>query len=108
MTYNYHGTWDTTTGFNAPLYGRASETGQNKLFNVDSGVNYWISKGLPASVCKLIVKYFISYTVFMIIFFKKLVVGVTTYGRSFKLNQAFSSQPGSASAGAGTAGTVEN
>ena len=45
---NYHGTWDTATGFNAPLYARTGETGQDKNFNVDAGVNYWISKGFPA------------------------------------------------------------
>jgi chitinase len=82
---NYHGTWDTATGFNAPLYPRASETGQDRLFNVDSGVNYWISKGFPK---------------------ERIVVGVTTYGRSFKLNQPFSGQLGASSSGGGTAGTV--
>jgi len=84
MSYNYHGTWDSTTGFNAPLYPRASETGQDRLFNVDSGVNYWISKGFPK---------------------EKIIVGVTTYGRSFKLNQTYSTSVGSAAYAGGTAGT---
>lgn len=73
------------------MYPRASETGQDRLFNVDSGVNYWLSKGFPK---------------------EKIVVGVTTYGRSFKLNQPFTGQTGvgagSVMGTGGTAGTVLN
>lgn len=38
MTYDYAGSWQSTTGFNAPLYGK------NTIFTVDESVKYWLSK----------------------------------------------------------------
>jgi chitinase len=48
MTYDLHGTWDTYTDFNAPLYTPTESSPQYKL-SVDSVVKAWISKGFPAS-----------------------------------------------------------
>ncbi|KAL5286328.1 CHIA.2 family protein [Megaselia abdita] len=58
MTYDFHGSWDHTTGENSPLYDPKSE------LSVDSAVSYWIESGAPPS---------------------KLVMGIPLYGRSFTL-----------------------
>lgn len=83
MTYNYHGSWDSYTGFNSPLYARPNEVGQDRYFNVDYGVNYWLNKGLPR---------------------EKLIVGTATYGRTFRLNSPLNNKPGDAAYSVGTQG----
>jgi chitinase len=61
-----HGAWNGFTGIHASLY-KASDD-KNPEWNVDACVNYWLEQGAPKS---------------------KLVVGIPTYGRSFRLaNQA--------------------
>ncbi|XP_046455827.1 acidic mammalian chitinase-like [Daphnia pulex] len=65
MAYDYHGSWETYTGLNAPLYANPSvESGSNLLLNVNWTVNYWISNGAPAS---------------------KIILGMGLYGRGFTL-----------------------
>lgn len=61
MTYDIHGSWDTYTDFNAPLYTPAEDSPQYKI-SVDSTVRAWISSGFPAS---------------------KLVLGVPFYGHIY-------------------------
>jgi GH18 family chitinase len=61
MTYDFHGTWDTSTNFNAPLYWAANDPADASL-NVDSAVQTYLSAGVPA---------------------KKLVVGVPFYGHGW-------------------------
>lgn len=58
MTYDMHGNWDQYTDFNAPLYTPAETSPQYKI-SIDTSVNNWLSKGVPAS---------------------KLVVGMPFYG----------------------------
>lgn len=58
MTYDFHGSWDHSTGENSPLYDPQSE------LSVDSAVSYWIESGAPPS---------------------KLVLGIPLYGRTFLL-----------------------
>ncbi|XP_033739243.1 LOW QUALITY PROTEIN: uncharacterized protein LOC117326594 [Pecten maximus] len=67
MSYDFHGTWDDTTGHNSPLYARQSETTFQKSLNQDAAVQYWISGGTPPH---------------------KLVMGLALYGRSFTLASA--------------------
>ena len=62
MTYDFHGSWDQYTDFNAPLYNNTDISPQNKD-SVDTGVNAWLKTGFPAS---------------------KLVMGVPFYGYLFK------------------------
>jgi len=69
MSYDMHGSWDNTTGHNAPLY--SHEFDKDKLLNVDYAVKLW-STHVPS---------------------KKLVLGVASYGRSFKLREGFESCP---------------
>lgn len=72
MTYDIHGTWDTYTDFNAPLY---SDT--NQSVSVDSSINAWTDAGFTKD---------------------KIVMGVPFYGYIYKsvpdinngLNQTYS------------------
>ncbi|KAJ9581749.1 hypothetical protein L9F63_003818, partial [Diploptera punctata] len=83
MTYDLHGSWDSKTGHNAPLYaGPADETDSEKKLNVDACVNYWLSQGAPA---------------------EKIIVGMGTYGRTFTMSST-TCAIGVAAAGAGSAG----
>ncbi len=62
MTYDIHGTWDTYTDFNAPLYGNSDSSPQYK-WSVDQSINAWLNAGFPK---------------------EKLVMGVPFYGYIFK------------------------
>jgi chitinase len=52
MTYDIHGTWDSCTDFDAPLYA-PTETSPQYKWSVDQSVRAWTAAGFPAS--KLIV-----------------------------------------------------
>jgi chitinase len=58
MTYDLHGTWDTYTDFNAPLYNNSDTSPQYKI-SIDTSVKGWMNAGFPAG---------------------KIVVGVPFYG----------------------------
>ncbi len=58
MTYDIHGTWDTYTDFNAPLYLNNDPSPQYK-WSVDSGVRSWTQASFPT---------------------EKLVMGIPFYG----------------------------
>ncbi|ESO85838.1 hypothetical protein LOTGIDRAFT_130278, partial [Lottia gigantea] len=83
MTYDLHGSWETFTGHNAPLYPRSDETGDQKNLNVDWAANYWVQKGAPKN---------------------KLNIGIDLYGRAFTLKNAANNKPGDATTGPGQAG----
>ncbi|XP_038604910.1 chitotriosidase-1 [Tachyglossus aculeatus] len=83
MSYDFHGTWDSVTGHNSPLYKRKEETGFAAELNVDFAVRYWLEKGTPAS---------------------KLIMGMPTYGRSFTLSSS-NTGVGAPISGGGTPGT---
>lgn len=61
MTYDFHGTWDATTNFNAPLY-RSDNDPADASLNVDAAVQTYLAEGVPA---------------------EKLVLGVPFYGRGW-------------------------
>ncbi|XP_076042458.1 putative chitinase 10 isoform X2 [Oratosquilla oratoria] len=63
MTYDFHGHWDKKTGHVAPMYLHPDD--DNKHFNVDYALNYWISQGASPS---------------------KVVAGMPLYGQSFTLD----------------------
>ncbi len=48
MTYDIHGSWDTYTDFNAPLYNNSDLSPQYKD-SVDTGITAWLNAGYPAS-----------------------------------------------------------
>ncbi|GFS17169.1 chitinase-3-like protein 1 [Elysia marginata] len=64
MTYDLHGSWESVTGHNSPLYAGDLESDDKRQLNVDWAASYWVSNGCPPN---------------------KLVVGLPLYGRSFTL-----------------------
>ncbi|KAM9005008.1 chitotriosidase-1 isoform X1 [Sarcophilus harrisii] len=83
MTYDFHGTWERTTGHNSPLYRRQAEKGGAAEANIDFAVNYWLEKGVPPN---------------------KMILGMPTYGRSFTLSSPSDTGVGAPASGAGTPG----
>uniref|UniRef100_A0A8C6T8T3 Acidic mammalian chitinase n=1 Tax=Neogobius melanostomus TaxID=47308 RepID=A0A8C6T8T3_9GOBI len=67
MSFDLHGAWDPFTGHNSPLFRSSFDYGDHIYFNVDFAMNYWRSQGaLP----------------------EKLLVGLPTYGRTFRLTSS--------------------
>ena len=79
MSYDFHGSWETVTGHNSPLY----SCGDGDTANTDTAIKYWISEGFPAS---------------------KIQMGLGIYGRSFPLSNSANNGIGAAASGGGTAG----
>lgn len=79
MTYDMHGSWETRVDHHAPLYKRSFDTTNNYI---DYVVNYYITKGYPAS---------------------KLNLGIPLYGRSWKLSSS-TTTPLAPASGPGAAG----
>ena len=52
MAYDYHGAWENTTNFHAPLYASpddpSSDITARTKFNADQAVQGFLSKGVPA------------------------------------------------------------
>uniref|UniRef100_A0A3B4DQM6 Acidic mammalian chitinase n=1 Tax=Pygocentrus nattereri TaxID=42514 RepID=A0A3B4DQM6_PYGNA len=84
MTYDFHGSWETQTGENSPLYQGPADQGSYIYFNVDYAMNYWKSNGAPA---------------------EKLLVGFPTYGHTFMLASSSETGVGAPTRGPGPAGT---
>ncbi|KAJ0064422.1 hypothetical protein NL108_006441, partial [Boleophthalmus pectinirostris] len=82
MTYDFHGTWETVTGHNSPLYKSSQDTGDKVYLNTDFAMTYWRDQGTPV---------------------EKLNMGFATYGRSFRLASQ-SSQLGAPTNGPGSPG----
>ncbi|XP_078500822.1 chitotriosidase-1-like [Lissotriton helveticus] len=82
MAYDMHGSWETVTGENSPLYKGLKDTGAAVNLNVDFAMKYWRDNGAPP---------------------EKLIMGVPTYGRTFTLATA-DTGVGAPSSGAGTPG----
>ncbi|KAM6980679.1 putative chitinase 10 [Aplochiton taeniatus] len=85
MTYDFHGTWETFTGHNSPLFSGDQDEGELIYFNTDYAMRYWRDNGTPV---------------------EKLMMGFATYGRTFRLTSTESGigapASGPASAGAYT------
>lgn len=60
-----------STGLNAPLYARSNEVGMFETLNINYSVNYWMSKGLDRS---------------------KIIIGLPTYGHSYRLVNPFNTK----------------
>lgn len=80
MSYDYHGSWESVTGQNSPLYSESVSPG---LLNQNASIHGWITSGASAT---------------------KLLLGIAFYGRSFTLTDNANAGLGSSTTGAGTAG----
>ncbi|KAI5612443.1 hypothetical protein C0J50_1111 [Silurus asotus] len=83
ITYDFHGSWESFTGHNSPLYQWSQDTGEQIFFNTNFSMTYWNNQGAPV---------------------EKLMMGFATYGRSFRLSSAASGL-GAPTSGPGTPGT---
>jgi chitinase len=83
MAYNFHGSWESQTGFNSPLYARSSEKGLAATLNQDWSVRYWIGKGAPAN---------------------KINLGIASFGNSYHLEDPKQHFIGSPTVGPGQPG----
>uniref|UniRef100_G3TKH8 Acidic mammalian chitinase n=1 Tax=Loxodonta africana TaxID=9785 RepID=G3TKH8_LOXAF len=83
MTYDFHGSWESYTGENSPLYKYPSDTGTNAYLSVEYAMNYWKDNGAPA---------------------EKLIVGFPTYGHTFILSNPSNTSIGAPTSSAGPAG----
>lgn len=70
-------------GLNAPLFKRHNENSMLALLNINASVNYYVSQGLDK---------------------RKIVIGLPTYGHTFRLVNAFNTQIGSPAEDYGRAG----
>ncbi|KAL0970438.1 hypothetical protein UPYG_G00241920 [Umbra pygmaea] len=82
MAYDFHGSWETFTGHNSPLYRGSQDTGEDIYFNMNFSMNYWRDQGAPA---------------------EKLMMGFASYGRTFQLSSG-NTGVGAPASGAGSAG----
>ena len=78
MTYDLHGSWETVTGINAPLYRSSLD---NTDSNVDAAVKLIMSQGGLA---------------------EKLIMGIPTYGNAFSLSDQNQNGVGAPATGAGS------
>ncbi|SEL62859.1 chitinase [Roseateles sp. YR242] len=64
MTYDFHGSWDTITGFHSALYGSTADpsTGDVRSYNTNAAMQAFLDRGVPAA---------------------KLNVGIGFYGRGW-------------------------
>jgi chitinase len=81
-SYDLHGSWESVTGINAPLYAGPRDASQQ--LNVDAIIKYWLSQGCSRD---------------------KLNVGIPLYGRTFTLANRSNHEVGAPSAGPGRCGT---
>ncbi|XP_073954282.1 acidic mammalian chitinase-like [Choristoneura fumiferana] len=82
MLYDFHGTWDTETGVNAPLYPQLTDDASLNL-NGNHSVHVWLENGANAS---------------------KLLMGLGGYGKSFTLTSLNNTSTGAPFTAAGAAG----
>lgn len=82
MGYDYHIFWPYLpfTGYNAPLFKGKSDKFYFATMNIQWSAEYWVKKGMPK---------------------EKLVIGIPTYGRTWKLLNAAWNKTGSPAVGRG-------
>lgn len=62
MTYDFHGTWESTANFHAPLFAAPGDPTAAQKFYVDNTIDLYLAAGVPAG---------------------KLVLGIPFYGRGW-------------------------
>uniref|UniRef100_A0A1B0D0S8 Uncharacterized protein n=1 Tax=Phlebotomus papatasi TaxID=29031 RepID=A0A1B0D0S8_PHLPP len=87
MTYDYHFYAPSTpfTGINAPLFPRENEKGLLGMLNINYTANYWLERGMDKD---------------------KIVIGLPTYGHSFRLANPLNRHIGSPSTANGATGVL--
>ncbi|KAK7477767.1 hypothetical protein BaRGS_00030950 [Batillaria attramentaria] len=84
MSYDLRGAWDSFVGHNSPLFGAIDRTGNTDTLSVSAVTMNWVNRGASR---------------------EKLLVGLPTYGRVFRLSDPTDTEPFAPASGAGTRGT---
>ncbi|XP_055607300.1 endochitinase-like [Uranotaenia lowii] len=82
-TYDLRGSWNNFTDVHTPMTKRTFEPSTFETFNVNAGVDFWLNGGCPS---------------------EKIILGVATLGRSYKLQNSFYNGLGAPAIGAGSPG----
>lgn len=82
MAYDIHGAWENQVDHHAPLYRRSFEEGKEAVI-ISESIDYWLAQGMPA---------------------QKLIFGLPSYGRSYRLADATKTDLLSPAIGAGPLG----
>ncbi|XP_032898115.1 chitinase-3-like protein 2 [Amblyraja radiata] len=85
MCYDFAGGWNTFTAHHSPLFVGSKDRWDFLYYNAYETVTYYLNKGAPRD---------------------KLLVGIATYGRSFKLASTSNNQLGAATAGGAPAAPI--
>ncbi|KAK4016542.1 Chitotriosidase-1 [Daphnia magna] len=83
MAYDIHGAWENTVDHHSPFYRRDFEQGMEGAVIVTEAVDYWLDHGMPP---------------------EKLILGLPSYGRSYRLADPSQTALLSAAIGAGPQG----
>lgn len=83
MCYDEHGSWESVTGHNAPLYAAPGGTPEDLMRTVNDSVRGWLEYGAQAA---------------------KLILGTASYGRTFTLADPNNHGPSAPAVGAGNPG----
>ncbi|VDK55452.1 unnamed protein product [Anisakis simplex] len=92
MSYDFHGAWDTKTGFNSPLHSRSDESADEQTWNTvehfdiltlslyfsEYGANFWASQGMSRT---------------------QIAIGIAPYGRGWTLADSSNTAVGAPGAG---------
>ncbi|XP_078276470.1 chitinase-3-like protein 1 [Rhinoraja longicauda] len=84
MTYDYTGGWNAFTGHHSPLFRGHNDRWDFIYYNTNYTINYYRTQGAPRN---------------------KLLVGIATYGRSFKLTSS-DAKVGAPASGPGPEGAI--
>uniref|UniRef100_A0A5S6Q0U9 Chitin-binding type-2 domain-containing protein n=1 Tax=Trichuris muris TaxID=70415 RepID=A0A5S6Q0U9_TRIMR len=82
MSYDFHGSWDLTTGANSPLFAHSCGSCSSSSWSVAGAAAHWNARGMPR---------------------KKIMIGLPTYGRGWLLKNASMKSLGSPASGPSSA-----
>ncbi|XP_003376274.1 putative chitin binding Peritrophin-A domain protein [Trichinella spiralis] len=79
MSYDLRGAWDPITGMNSPLFSRSTDQAHVKKWNIADAAYHYYKRGMPK---------------------EKIIIGLATYGRGWKLKNRSDISVGAATIGA--------